>query len=286
MIQQLGILGYPLTHSLSPVMHQAALDWHSLPVRYNAWSTPPRSLAGAVEGLRNNGYLGANVTIPYKEAVVSILDRADQWGRVVGAVNTIVKDRDRLVGHNTDSDGFIRSLKEAAGFVPKGRRVLMLGAGGAARAAAFGLAKERVASLTIANRTAERARSLSDALERTAKDVSTVPMESDQLRQAAADADLIVNCTSVGMSHGGAEGETLLDADMVPPGALVYDMVYALPETPLLREARKAGAATLGGLWMLVYQGAAAFELWIGKDAPVDVMFEAATQALAAQQEV
>jgi shikimate dehydrogenase len=239
-----------------------------------------------VEKLRRPEYLGANVTIPHKERVGQMLDGTDSWAGRVGAVNTIVKEGRRLVGHNTDAYGFVRSLKDKAGFEIEDSHALLLGAGGAARAAAFGLAEEGIASLTIANRTLERARSLADSVRSLVPSVTAIPLEAAFLAEALPGADLIVNCTPMGMSSGATRELTPLHADAIPSTALVYDMVYAPPETPLLLEARKAGARCLGGLWMLVYQGAAAFELWIGRDAPVGVMFEAAKRAMAARHDV
>jgi shikimate dehydrogenase len=281
MSQQIGLFGYPLGHSISPALQQAALDHYSLPVRYCAWPTPPSKLSVEINKLRRDDYLGANVTIPHKERAGAFLDRIDPWARIVRAVNTIVKDGLELVGHNTDAYGFVRGLREVAGFEPRDRSVLLLGAGGAARAASFGLAEEAIASLTIANRTPERARSLADDVRDSIASVAAVPLEKFALAEAAAKADLIVNATSMGMSRGDARTQTPLRADLIPPSALVYDMVYTPTETPLLLEARKAGARGLGGLPMLVYQGAASFELWTGREAPIEVMFRAAKRALA-----
>ena len=280
MTQQLGLLGYPLEHSISPAFQQAAIEHFSLAARYHAWPTPPDRLAKAVNKLRGDGYLGANVTIPHKEEVLGFLDANDPWAKAVGAVNTIAKKGRELVGYNTDSQGFIRSLKEKAGFSLEGKSVLLLGAGGAAKAAAWGLAREGIVSLTIANRTLDRARSLAEGLGVFIDSVTAIPMTRSDLRPAALGADLIVNATSVGMSPGGADGLTPLDGDMIPPSVLVYDMVYSPAETPLLKAAQRSGARTMGGLWMLIFQGAASFELWTGKGAPVDVMFSAAERAL------
>ena len=141
MAKHLGIIGYPLAHSISPAFQQAALDHYGLPARYASWPTPPEGLSDRVNELRGEEYLGANVTIPHKERVRQMLDGVDSWARVVGAVNTIVMKGGELIGHNTDAYGFVRSLKEKAGFEPEDRSVLLLGAGGAARAAAFGLAE-------------------------------------------------------------------------------------------------------------------------------------------------
>ena len=282
MTQKIGLFGHPLAHSISPAFQQAALDYYSLPVRYCAWPTHPEGLADEVNKLRRDGYLGANVTVPYKETVLSLLDGSDSWADRVGAVNTIVKEGKRLIGHNTDAYGFVRSLKERAEFEPQGKSVLVLGAGGAARAASFGLAQEGVASLTISNRTVERAHALADDLRGSIASVASISDDDAALAQVLPDTDLVVNATSAGMSHGDAPGHTLLHSDLIPPGTLVYDMVYTPAETPLLREARRAGARTLGGLWMLIYQGAASFELWTSMEAPVEVMFRAGEKALAA----
>ena len=279
--QSLGIFGYPLAHALSPVIQQAALDHHGIPARYHAWPVTPEDLAGRVEGLRQPGYLGANVTIPHKEAVLTMLDALDPLSQEVGAVNTIVKRGGTLEGHNTDVTGFLTSLKTTGGFDARGARALILGAGGAARAAAFGLASGGVGTLGIANRTVGRARALAGELAGKA-DVIVLPLAGPDLEDWASSVDFIVNCTSLGMAHGGGEGISPLGAAAIPESALVYDMVYTPAETPLLAEARKAGAKTVAGLSMLVYQGAEAFELWTGREAPVEVMLHAAERALAA----
>lgn len=276
-----GIFGYPLAHSISPAFQQAAFDYYSLPARYEAWPAPPERLEAEVRKLRGEGYLGANVTVPHKERVKAFLDHIDPWAKSIGAVNTIVREGDRLAGYNTDAYGFIRSLKEMGQLDPKGKNVLILGAGGAARAAVFGMAQEGITSLVIANRTVARAQALADEVRGSVASVSAVSMADADLKRVAAGADLIVNSTSIGMRHGDAEGISPIAASLIPSHALVYDMVYNPRDTPLLKEARNAGARTLGGLPMLIYQGAAAFDRWTGREAPVDVMFEAGKKALA-----
>ena len=275
-----GLIGYPLGHTISPAFQQAAFDYHSLPVEYHAWPTHPDLLEKKVGSLRGGEYLGSNVTVPHKEHVAGLVDRLDAAAAAIGAVNTIVRENGSLAGYNTDAYGFITSLKAMGGFDPRGKRAVLLGAGGAARAAVFALAEEGVRSLVIANRTLERAESLAAGLGRSVPDVAAVPLGGAGLERAAADADLIVNSTSVGMQGGDAGPVSPLRAELIPPSALVYDMVYNPARTPLLEEAAEAGAACLGGLPMLVYQGAGAFERWTGLDAPVEVMFEAAEEAL------
>lgn len=279
MPRRVGLIGFPVAHSISPALQQAAFDRYGLDVRYEYWETRPEELGARLASLRNPEVLGAQVTVPHKEAALAYLD--EQVGDVVelGATNVLACKDGKLLGCNTDVSGFLRALKEDGHFDPTGKRVLLLGAGGAARAIVLGLARQRVGLLTIANRTPERAR----AVARLAADkvaVAEIPLEGRPLREAAAAADLIVNSTSLGMAGGPGEGQTPLTADAIPGTALVYDIVYNPPETPLLREARKAGARTLGGLAMLVYLGAEAFEIWTGMPAPVDVMMAAAQRAL------
>ncbi|MFQ5861283.1 MAG: shikimate dehydrogenase family protein, partial [Dehalococcoidia bacterium] len=208
------------------------------------------------------------------------LVEVDPWARAGGAVNTIVNQQGRLLGYNTDSEGFLRALREDGGLEPRGVRVLLLGAGGAARGVALALAAEGVASMTIANRTASRAEALAEQVRSRLPSVEAVNWTGPDMTRATQNADLIVNCTSLGMRHGPGEGTSPLSASQIPSGCLVYDLVYNPSKTPLLWEARRAGARTLGGLPMLVYQGAASFRLWTGREAPVGVMMQAALRAM------
>lgn len=279
MMQIVAILGFPLKHSLSPVFQQAAFDHYGLDLRYQAWEVPPAGLGEAVARLRDPGALGSNVTVPHKEAVIPLLDGVDDTAREIGAVNTIVKQDGALMGYNTDVAGFLRGLREEGGLDPAGKAALLLGAGGAARAVAFGLLQAGVSRLVIANRGLERGERLAAELSsRFGPRAQAIPWK--ELAAAAGGCHLIVNATTLGMLHGPGEGQTPLPAAHIPRGALIYDLVYNPLETPLLREARKAGAGVVGGLTMLIYQGAAAFELWTGRPAPVDIMFQAARKAL------
>lgn len=276
----LGIIGYPIGHSLSPVFQQAALDACGIDAQYLAYPVAPDEVGQFVNGLRQPGIMGINVTVPHKEAVMSFLDEIDDWATEAGAVNTIVNRQGRLTGHNTDGYGFLRALREGAGFEPAGRRVLILGAGGAARGVVLALAREGVGSLAIANRTPARAENLAELAQNRDITAQAIPLSGTALTEAAAAAELIVNCTTVGMTHGPGEDATPLSGDAIPATALVYDLVYNPPETRLLREAARAGAATLGGIEMLVYQGAASFEMWLERPAPAPVMLEAAIAAM------
>ena len=281
MPQRLGIIGHPIGHSISPVFQQAALDAIGFDGVYRAWDVAPDEVGQFVGGLRAAGTLGINVTVPHKEAVIPFLDEVDDWASTAGAVNTIVNRDGRLTGHNTDGIGFLRALREGADFEPRGREVLVLGAGGSARGVVYALARAGAAQLFIANRTLERAERLASLSIDSGVAAQALPL-TDAPR-AAGKVALVVNCTSVGMVHGPDENGTPLSSADIPSTVLVNDLVYNPLETPLLSEASQAGASTLGGIQMLVYQGAASFEMWTGHDAPVSVMLEAATAAMRAR---
>ena len=281
MPQRLGIIGHPIGHSISPIFQQAALDAIGFDGTYQPWDVAPADVGEFVAGLRAPGTLGINVTVPHKEAVIPFLDEVDDWASTAGAVNTIVNREGRLTGHNTDGIGFLRALREGADFEPRGRDVLVLGAGGSARGVVYALARVGAAQLFIANRTLERAERL--AAISIDSGAAAAALALSDAPAAAKEVALIVNCTSMGMVHGPDEHGTPLSAADIPSTVLVNDLVYNPLETPLLREAASAGAATLGGIQMLVFQGAASFEMWTGQDAPVPVMLEAATAAMRAR---
>lgn len=303
MTRQIGIIGYPLKHSVSPVFQQAALDHYGLDIKYKVWEVE-RVEWGLAE-LRKSETIGANVTVPYKEAIIPFLDSLDPQAWDVGAVNTIVREdrarrtpsappdisilskdsrpHARLTGYNTDVSGFLQALRDDAGFDPQGKIAVLLGAGGVARAAAFALLRAGANSLVIFNRTPERGRSLVEALHEKVmgkQSITARAWRGDVMRRIMPQADLIVNCTTLGLRYSPGAAESPLSAALIPSGALVYDLVYNPLETPFIEEAKKARARTLSGLSMLIYQGAAAFELWTGKKAPLDIMFEAARKAL------
>lgn len=272
-----GIIGFPVAHSLSPVFQQAAFEHSGLDVRYEPWATPPSALEARVRSLRWPECLGANVTIPHKEAVIPFLDELGGQSARLGAVNTIVNRGGRLFGFNTDGPGFLAALRNEAAFDPAGARVLLLGAGGAARGIAFALAEARPATIAIWNRSPHRALRLAREVGAAGADATAVPLPDP------GGFDLVVNCTSIGMHGGGAERASPCRFEGAIPGALAADIVYRPAETPFLAAAHAAGLRVLGGLPMLIFQGALAFELWTGVPAPTDVMFEAARQALRAE---
>jgi shikimate dehydrogenase len=291
MSRYIGLIGYPIKHSISPLFQQAALDHYQLNILYEAWETEPSRLHEIVNGIRRSQNIGANVTVPHKETVLPFLDEIDDLAGSIGAVNTIVKNGDRLLGCNTDAYGFIEALEKEGHFDPEGKQVFILGAGGVARAVCFSLVKRKVASLAITDGVYERANLLAENLAsyiRSASPgssgletgISSFKWENLSSARTLNKCDLIVHCTTIGMKDGPQEGQSPLRLEVIPRNSLVYDVVYTPWPTPLLRLAQTAGANILGGLPMLVYQGAASFKLWTGKEAPVDIMLSKAREAL------
>ncbi|GAB4206308.1 MAG: shikimate dehydrogenase [Roseiflexaceae bacterium] len=265
-----GLIGDPVAHSRSPAIHNAAFAHLGIDARYELWHTPAAELEARVATLRNPDVLGANVTLPHKRAVIPLLDRIDPQAELIGAVNTIVRAPDgTLTGLNTDAPAFLAALREDLDYAPEGQTVVILGASGAARAAAAALLEAGAGGLVLVNRTLERAEELlGDLLAASERDPLLLALTPDDpdLAELLGSASLLVNATSLGW-HG---DETPLPAGQIPAGALVYDMVYR--PTRLLRDAVARGARTADGLGMLVRQAALAFEQWTGQPAPLDVM--------------
>ena len=282
MLKYLAVIGYPLSRSLSPELQQAALDYARLDIVYQSWPTPPDGLQTRVGGLRGESVLGANVTIPHKEAVLPMMDEVDEMAARAGAVNTIVNRERRLHGYNTDVAGFLRALVDDARFEPAGRRVVIAGAGGAARAVVVALLEAEAGAITVINRTLSRANRLVEDLRPFARgsELRALPEMYASWAAVMGSCHLLVNCTSAGAAD--FEEESPVPADLIRSSMLVYDLVYHPAETALMAAARERGARVIGGLAMLVYQGAASFELWTGQEAPVEVMFGAAREALGA----
>jgi shikimate dehydrogenase len=268
-----GVLGYPVRHSLSPDMHNAAFEALEMDWCYLPFEVAPDDLEPAVRGLAALGVVGVNLTIPHKRAIVPHLDEVRGDAEITGSVNTIHFEGGRAIGYSTDGDGFLGALAELA-VEPAGSRVVVLGAGGSAAAITVALIRAGVAAITIANRTAERAEALARLLAghaRTGTEVSVVPWRPEAIGEALAGANLMVNTTSIGMK-GSPERALPLPTGALRTDLAVYDIVYTPLETPLLRTARKAGCRALGGARMLVLQGAVSFRIWTGIDPPVKVM--------------
>jgi shikimate dehydrogenase len=281
-----GLIGWPVSHSVSPPMHNAAfaalgLDWCYVPLPVPV--EPPAAIGDAVRGLAALGLAGANVTVPHKQAVMPHLDRLSPAAQAIGAVNTLRVEPDGTIfGDNTDAPGFVADLR-SHGVDPAGQHVLVLGAGGSARAVVYGLASAGAASIIIANRTVARAEALAAALQ---PQVAACPLHPcslpHDLYRAAEQAGLIVNCTSMGMTP---QMETMPWPDDLPfrPDQTVYDLVYNPPQTRLLQHAAAGRAHTIGGLGMLIWQGAIAFEAWTGIAPPAEVMTDTVKAIFAAR---
>jgi shikimate dehydrogenase len=277
-----AIIGYPIGHSLSPAMYAAAFPAMGIAATYEAWPVAPKDVAKAIERLRGDDMLCMNVTVPHKEAVLPLLDEVEPTARAIGAVNCISKATGRLVGHNTDKYGYIRSLREA-GCEPKGLRAVVLGVGGSARAVGFGLLEAGVTSLTLAGRNRPRVSKLANDLRPYANDtlITEAGWEREELSEACRAADLIVNCTPVGMRYTSSEGESPIVAAALRRDVWVSDLVFNPQHTELLRLAEAAGARPVGGLEMLVYQAEESIRLWCGRAGPVDIIRNACLEALA-----
>jgi shikimate dehydrogenase len=266
-----GVIGHPVRHSLSPLLHNTAfaalgLNWTSL-----AFEVAPGQVAGALAGVRALGIAGLSVTMPHKAEVAALVDECSDVASALGVVNCVVNKEGTLRGENTDGAGFLASLSRAAGFDPAGKRCLVVGAGGAARAVVLALSAAGAAAVTVLNRTASRA----EAVAALAGSIGRVGAVGDDL--AVADADLVVNATPVGMAGTGAlDEDTLVPALLLHRGQVVVDLIYAPRRTAWLADAAKAGAVTVDGLGMLVHQAAAQLELWTGLAAPVEHMWLAA----------
>jgi len=273
-----GVLGYPVAENPTGVMQEAAFNAVGLNWRYLNIEVKPADLADAMRGVRAFGMKGINLTIPHKVAVMPYLDEVAPDAQVIGAVNTVRREGDRLIGENTDGKGFLRGVRQDAGVDPRGKRVVMLGAGGAARAIATELALAGAAEILVINRTPERGQTMvADLKKNTGANVAFEVWRGTY--RVPADVDVFVNATSIGLYP---DVDALPDVDLsgAQSGMLVCDVVFNPPETRLLQAAKAQGLPVLDGLSMLVYQGVIGFELWTGREAPESVMKAALKRAL------
>jgi shikimate dehydrogenase len=280
MSSNIGVMGHPIGHTKSPIFQQAGLDELGIDETFEAWDVLPEDLEAKVATFRESGFIASCVTLPYKQDVIPLVDELTEAAEAIGAVNWIFNHDGKLVGHNTDGSGFLRALKEKAGFDPKGANAVVFGAGGAARAIIYALKTAGVNRLTIANRTVERAQALANDFSEGRFKPTATGMTRDELTNYVPYANLLVNTTSLGMAGGPAELATPATADMISADAVGYDAVYAPPITKFLREVEEAGGEPAGGMTMLVFQGIEGFEMATGKTAPVDTMFSAIEKAL------
>lgn len=273
-----GVFGQPVAENPTGVMQEAAFAAAGLNWRYLTIEVPPDRLADAVRGMRAFGMQGINLTIPHKVAVMPYLDAVAPDAQIIGAVNTVRREGDRYIGENTDGKGFLRGVREDAGVDPAGKRVVMLGAGGAARAVAPELALAGASRIVVVNRTVQRgAAMVEDLRANTDADVQFAAWEGTY--PVPADTDIFVNATSIGL-YPDVDAMPDVDLGAARDGMLVCDVVFNPPQTPLVKAAKARGLPVLDGLSMLVYQGVIGFELWTGQPAPEAVMKQALREAL------
>lgn len=270
----LGIFGYPVSHTLSPLMHNTALEANGLDMVYLPFEVSPDSIQAAAAGIKAINLSGVNITIPLKEMVMPFLDEVTDEARLIGAVNTVVNCSGKLIGYNTDGCGYTASLKRELGFNAKEKNLVILGAGGAARAIIAALAKEGAKNIVVANRTLQKAVSLAYEFKRYFPnlDISASNMDKGDLIKHLPKANLIVNTTSLGMD---GRGEPEIPFEVVSKRhAIISDIVYKPLQTPFLKKAEWYKIKTHNGLGMLVEQGAVSFKLWTGTDMPKEIIYK------------
>jgi shikimate dehydrogenase len=275
-----AIIGDPVEHSLSPVMHNAAFKKLGLNLVYVAFTVTARELKDAVLGAKSLGLRGLNVTMPHKNAVMNYLDEVDATAKAIGAVNTVLNNNGKLVGYNTDGKGAMIALQESGVYLEE-KKLLLLGSGGAAKAIAYQAAQD-VEELVILNRTPEKAEQLAEMLRMSfGAKVKGGPLSSEVLKEELPTTDILVNSTSVGM-HPDVDSSPV-PSDLMHSDLSVMDIIYNPLETKLVKDAKVAGAKVVSGVEMLIYQGAVAFQIWTNCPAPVDVMKSAALNELEKQ---
>lgn len=270
----LAVFGDPIEHSLSPAMHNAAIADLGLDYVYLAFHVRESQLAAALGGVRALGIAGVNLTIPLKQSALSLVDELAESAAGAGAVNTVVNESGRLIGHNTDSEGFVASLREDLGLTPSGLRVCILGAGGSARGVSAALARYGAASVVFAARNLERAEALTELISRLRPEcaASAVSLtDRHGLRRVLESSDLLINSTPVGMTTN-TDDPIEIEFERLPAGACVADLIYNPLKTVFLRQAEMRGYRTMNGVGMLAHQGALAFELWTGIKPNVQAM--------------
>jgi shikimate dehydrogenase len=268
MTKRVVLIGHPVSHSLSGAMQQAAFDALGVDATYELWDRPPMELPDAVAELRGDDFLGANLTIPHKERVVPLVDRLTEEAHATGAVNTLTREGKRLVGHNTDVVGFRTALDKLVGKQKMPKQAVVLGAGGGARAVIFGLVTEGFQRIIVFNRHLHRGEGMVKHFARSAAhmELRAMPWHESIIEAELSKSKVLVNATSIGL----VGDETPIPGEIIPPDLLVLDLIYS--RTRLLREAEAAGCTVMDGELMLLHQGAAAFTLWTGQPAPLEVM--------------
>ena len=274
-----GLLGYPLGHSLSPVMQNTAFSDKNINMVYIPIEVKPNNFDTVVKAISKMNFAGFNITKPFKIEIIKHIDELDESAKCIGAVNTVVIKNERFIGYNTDGIGFLRSLEEGLGSNIEGKNIFVLGSGGAARAICTVLAFHKAKKVCICNRTYEKAFALStDINSYIPYSTFAIPMEYNEMKKSMQDVDVFINTTNVGIfpeAH-----EMPIDSSLLNNKLTVCDVIYNPRKTKLLLEAEKLGCKTISGLGMLVYQGAEAFKLWTGIEAPVELMFKVVSEGL------
>jgi shikimate dehydrogenase len=277
MTKRVVLIGHPVAHSLSGAMQQAAFDALKIDAKYELWDRTPMALADSIAEVRSDDFLGVNITIPHKERVVPLIDRLTEEAQATGAVNTLTREGRRLVGHNTDVPGFSAALDKLVGRQKMPRQAVVLGAGGGARAVVYGLIRAGFLRIVVFNRHLHRAEGLVRHFGRSAShmDLKAMPWHESIIESELAKTKVLINATSIGLNSDVSP----IPGDVLSGDLLVLDLIYK--KTRLLRDAESAGALAMDGETMLLHQGAAAFALWTGQPAPLEVMSQALADARA-----
>lgn len=276
----MGVFGSPIAHTASPAIHNAAFAALEMNWRYLAFHVESQHLMSALTGARDMGLAGVNLTVPHKVLALDLVEEVDTEARRLGAINAVVMESGKLRGFNTDGYGIVKALKEEFNFTLRGRRVLVLGAGGAGRGIAVKCALEGARKVFVANRTPAKTEPIHRELHELKVECQSLPMRVDDLAGVMGDVDLVINATSVGLKEGDSLG---LPGCLFSPRLFVYDTIYRPVQTELLRRASEAGAKTANGASMLLHQGAKSFELWTKRKAPIAVMRRALKAALSGE---
>jgi len=275
MRNNIGVIGHPINHSMSPVFQQAALDYLGNKNVFEKWDVHPEKLEEKINSFRKESFIASCVTLPHKQNVIALIDDVSDSAKAIGAVNWIYNKNNKLLGDNTDSSGFIRSLTEKYKFLPKDKTALVFGAGGASRAIIYGLIKSRVKKIILCNRNYDKAHIVSRELSTSKVKIEPILYNRDSLANYAPYTDIIINTTSLGMAGGPAPMNSPITSELISSKTFGYDIVYSPLITPFIKEFEKSGAEYGTGLSMLLYQGVEGLEKALNIKAPINVMQKA-----------
>ena len=275
MRNNIGVIGHPINHSMSPVFQQAALDYLGNKNVFEKWDVHPKKLEEKINSFRKESFIASCVTLPHKQNVIALIDDVSDSAKAIGAVNWIYNKNNKLLGDNTDSSGFIRSLTEKYKFLPKDKTALVFGAGGASRAIIYGLIKSRVKKIILCNRNYDKAHIVSRELSTSKVKIEPILYNRESLANYAPYTDIIINTTSLGMAGGPAPMNSPITSELISSKTFGYDIVYSPLITPFIKEFEKSGAEYGTGLSMLLYQGVEGLEKALNIKAPINVMQKA-----------